>query len=147
MIATTSDIAWPEGKRFAFSIFDDTDMATLENVGGVYAFLGDAGFRTTKSCWVFRGDPRQGKFPGDTLDDAPYRRWLLDLQAKGFEIGWHGATWHYFAAGKRQPRRWSDSPRSSATIRRSAPITQPIKSRSTGATAGCMAADGGSTIC
>jgi hypothetical protein len=87
-------VRWPEGKRFAFSVFDDTDMATLENVGGVYDFLGDAGFRTTKSCWAFSGDPTKGKFPGETLDDAPYRRWLVDLQAKGFEIGWHGATWH-----------------------------------------------------
>jgi hypothetical protein len=25
-------IRWPEGKRFALSIFDDTDRASLENV-------------------------------------------------------------------------------------------------------------------
>ncbi len=85
---------WPEGKQFAFTIFDDTDGATLENVGGVYSFLADCGFRITKSCWVFRGEPDRGKHPAATLDDEPYRRWLLELQAKGFEIGWHGATWH-----------------------------------------------------
>ena len=38
-------VAWPEGKRFAFSVFDDTDGATVENVGSVYAFLGDCGLR------------------------------------------------------------------------------------------------------
>ena len=26
-----SDIAWPNGKSFAFTIFDDTDGATVEN--------------------------------------------------------------------------------------------------------------------
>ena len=58
----------PEGKRFVFTIFDDTDSATLENVRGVYALLADLGFRTTKSCWVVDGDRNQGKFPGDTCD-------------------------------------------------------------------------------
>ncbi|MEN6457547.1 MAG: hypothetical protein ABFC63_01340 [Thermoguttaceae bacterium] len=87
-------IEWPDGKQFAFTIFDDTDSSTLQNVGSVYAFLADQGFRTTKSCWAFRGDPTKGTNVGETLDDMPYRRWLQDLHAKGFEIGWHGATWH-----------------------------------------------------
>ena len=34
-----SKIKWPEGKDFAFTIFDDTDDSTLENVKDVYAFL------------------------------------------------------------------------------------------------------------
>ncbi len=89
-----ASITWPEGKRFAFTVFDDTDWGTLANVGPVYAFLADCGFRTTRSCWLFRGDPNRGKNPGQTVDDDDYRNWLLDLQAKGFEIGWHGATWH-----------------------------------------------------
>ncbi|MGA2618535.1 MAG: hypothetical protein ABSF26_13060 [Thermoguttaceae bacterium] len=85
---------WPQGKRFAFTVFDDTDSATLENVGGVYSFLADLGFRSTKSCWMFQGDWDRGNHPGQTCDDPDYRRWLLDLHAAGFEIGWHGATWH-----------------------------------------------------
>jgi hypothetical protein len=85
---------WPDGRRFAFTIFDDTDAATLQNVGPVYRLLQDLGFRTTKSCWGLRGDARQGLFRGETLDDEPYRRWLVDLEAQGFEIAWHGATWH-----------------------------------------------------
>lgn len=85
---------WPDGKRFAFTVFDDTDAGTCENLRNVYALLEELGFCTTKSCWVGRGDPTQGKYPGETLDDESYRNWLLELQEKGFEIGWHGATWH-----------------------------------------------------
>ena len=89
-----TDNMWPNGKRFAFTVNDDADSATVENVGPVYAFLADCGFRTTKSCWTVRGDPRRGQFPGQTLDDRDYREWLLDLAAKGFGVDWHGATWH-----------------------------------------------------
>lgn len=85
---------WPEGKRFAFTIFDDTDIATLENVRNVYSFLADQGFRTTKSCWSLQGNPNQGKHPGQTLEDAEYRQWLLELVSNGFGVDWHGATWH-----------------------------------------------------
>jgi hypothetical protein len=85
---------WPDGKRFAFTVFDDTDCATVENVAPVYAFLADCGFRTSKSCWAFDDDPKWGKNPGQTLDDAAYRRWLLNLAAQGFEIELHGASWY-----------------------------------------------------
>jgi hypothetical protein len=88
------NVAWPDGKQFAFSIFDDTDEMTLDTGRRVYGFLDQCGFRTTKSCWTFKGDPLQGKFPGATLDDDDYRQWLLDLESRGFEIGWHNTTWH-----------------------------------------------------
>ena len=90
----TQQIVWPEGKRFAFSAFDDTDDATIQNVGPVYSFLSDCGFRTTKSVWVVAGDPSRGKHVGQTCDDADYLRWLLELQERGFEIAWHNSTWH-----------------------------------------------------
>ena len=93
-MATTNNPLWPDGKRFAFTVFDDTDGATLENVKGVYDFLADCGFRTTKSVWVVRGDPNRGKNAGQTCADPDYLRWALDLQAKGFEIGFHNCTWH-----------------------------------------------------
>ncbi len=84
-------IEWPDGKAFAFSVFDDTDDATLANVRPVYDFVRDLGLRTTKSVWAVTGDgvPRIG---GATCDDPAYRAWTLDLQAAGFEIGSHGAT-------------------------------------------------------
>ena len=85
---------WPEGKQFAFTVFDDTDSATLENVPGVYAFLADCGFRTTKSVWVVRGDPRRGQCMGQTCEDPEYLQWVRELQARQFEIGFHNGTWH-----------------------------------------------------
>ena len=45
-------VEWPEGKRFAFTVFDDTDSARLENVRELYAFLTDVGLRTTKTAWA-----------------------------------------------------------------------------------------------
>jgi hypothetical protein len=87
-------IKWPDGKQFAFTVFDDTDEGTVENVGGVYSFLRDSGFRTTKSCWLVAGDPNQGTHPGQTCEDPDCLNWLLELQAQGFEIAWHNCTWH-----------------------------------------------------
>jgi hypothetical protein len=85
---------WPGGKRFAFTIFDDTDLATLQNVQGVYSFLADCGFRTTKSVWAVSGDPGRGRCIGQTCDDPDYLHWVLELQSKGFEIAFHNGTWH-----------------------------------------------------
>ncbi|MBW7897483.1 hypothetical protein B188_23060 [Candidatus Brocadiaceae bacterium B188] len=86
-------ITWPEGKGFAFTIFDDTDLATLENVREVYSFLADHGFRTTKSVWPIRGaeEPRIG---GATCEDKEYLTWIYHLKDRGFEIGYHSATFH-----------------------------------------------------
>ena len=64
-------IQWPEGKDFAFTIFDDTDLATLENVNEVYSLLSDYGFRTTKSVWPLKGDKKQ-KIGGTTCEDPKY---------------------------------------------------------------------------
>ena len=86
-------ITWPDGKQFAFSVFDDTDRATLDNVPPVYALLADLGLRTTKSVWPIQGSgvPAIG---GTTCEDAGYLRWVLDLGEQGFEIGLHNATYH-----------------------------------------------------
>jgi hypothetical protein len=86
-----SAIEWPAGTDFAFTVFDDTDNATLENVPPVYAFLEDLGLRTTKSVWPIRA-PGTARIDGLTCEDAEYRAWTLDLQARGFEIGYHGAS-------------------------------------------------------
>ncbi len=52
------------------------------------------GFAPPSRAGCCSGDPGRGRNPGQTCDDPDYRRWLLDLHAAGFEIGWHGATWH-----------------------------------------------------
>lgn len=87
-------LKWPAGKRFAFTVFDDTDSATLENVAGVYSFLAEHGFRTTKSVWVMAGDAGRGRFQGETCEDPAYLQWVRELFAQGFEIGFHNCTWH-----------------------------------------------------
>jgi hypothetical protein len=89
----TPTIEWPEGKRFAFTVFDDTDSATVENVGSVYAFLRDLGFKTTKSVWPVAGD-KEPVLGGSTCEDDDYRQWLLQLKDEGFEIALHNATYH-----------------------------------------------------
>lgn len=87
----TPSIDWPDGKRFAFTIVDDTDAATLQNVRPVYDLLADLGLRTTKTVWPFPpvGIPKHG---GQTLQDPDYRDWILGLQEQGFEIALHGAA-------------------------------------------------------
>ncbi|MGH9939228.1 MAG: hypothetical protein ACREAM_23545, partial [Blastocatellia bacterium] len=85
------NVAWPGGRKFAFTFCDDTDFATLDNVKPVYDLLDDLGWRTTKLVWVFRnGDA--GTSPGDTCEDSRYLDWLRSLQRKGFEIGLHNVS-------------------------------------------------------
>lgn len=84
---------FPGNARFAFTIFDDTDVATVENVAPVYALLEELGFRTTKSIWMRRGDVRGSNFArSETMEDANYRSFVLDLHRRGFEIAFHGAS-------------------------------------------------------
>jgi hypothetical protein len=86
-------VSWPEGKSFAFTIFDDTDSQTLAAGREVYRFLAGCGFRTTKSVWPLeaKGTPSDG---GATCADPAYREWVQGLQQQGFEIGYHMATAH-----------------------------------------------------
>jgi hypothetical protein len=92
-VTPNARVTWPDGKRFAFTVFDDTDKSTVQNVGPLYAFLADQGFRTTKSVWPVRG-PRKPRLGGETLDDPHYLEWIRSLKAQGFEIGFHSATFH-----------------------------------------------------
>jgi hypothetical protein len=88
----SAGIRWPEGKDFAFTIFDDTDLATLENVVPVYDVLHELGLRTTKSVWPLKGGGTP-RIRGLTCEDPDYLAWTLALQVRGFEIGYHGATY------------------------------------------------------
>ncbi|MCK4858368.1 MAG: hypothetical protein KAT58_10395 [candidate division Zixibacteria bacterium] len=86
-------IRWPEGRDFAFTIFDDTDLATIENVAAVYDLLKDKEMLTTKSVWLLMGKqvPKVGGF---TCENRDYLNWTQRLQEQGFEIGFHNATFH-----------------------------------------------------
>lgn len=77
---------FPDGKAFAFTIFDDTDHGTIASTKPVYDLLARCGMRTTKSTWVF---PPRGAFTGSSLADEDYRAWLMTLRDSGFEIGLH----------------------------------------------------------
>jgi hypothetical protein len=93
MRTTEQRIKWPAGRHFAFTIFDDTDLATVDNVGGVYSLLQDLGFGTTKSVWPCRGSGSPNVV-GQTCDDREYLKWVRTLQGSGFEIAYHNATNH-----------------------------------------------------
>jgi len=82
---------FPDEKQFAFSIFDDTDVATLEYIRPIYELLERLGFRTTKSVWPLPYDGRSDYEGSDTLADPEYASYIRDLQERGFEIAFHGA--------------------------------------------------------
>jgi len=84
-------VVWPGGKRFAFSIFDDTDLMTVENGRPVYDLFDAHGLKITKSVWPVApyGNPFVG---GTTCADPEYLEWVLELQVSGHEIGYHNAT-------------------------------------------------------
>lgn len=82
---------WPFARPFAFTIFDDTDWATLEKIQPVYDLLRHLGMLTTKSVWLFKGAGRPIN-GGATCEDPAYVRWLLELQREGFEIALHNSA-------------------------------------------------------
>jgi hypothetical protein len=84
---------FPEGRRFAFSILDDTDVSTLENVKPVYDLLRELGFRTTKTVWPLDCPEGSERYhASDTLQRPEYLAFVRELAAAGFEIAFHGAT-------------------------------------------------------
>jgi hypothetical protein len=89
----TPKITWPDRRRFVFTIFDDPDGQTLETTRLVYSFLADLGFRSTIGVWPLGGrrEPNSG---GETCANAEYRGFVKQLQAAGFEVGFHSATLH-----------------------------------------------------
>jgi hypothetical protein len=84
---------FPAGNRFAFTILDDTDDATTENVRPIYDLLYELGFRTTKTTWPL-GCPEGSRlfFAAETLEDGEYLAFVRELVERGFEIAFHGAT-------------------------------------------------------
>lgn len=89
----SQQITWPDGKTFAFTIFDDPDLDTVETTTTMYSFLADIGLRTTKAVWPVRGTSTP-KIGGATCEDAPYLERILDLHKQGFEIALHNVTYH-----------------------------------------------------
>jgi hypothetical protein len=88
-----SPITWPDGKRFAFTVFDDTDNITMQNGPPVYDLFAEMGLLVTKSVWPVAptGRPTTG---GATCADPDYLAWVLGLREFGHEIGFHNASDH-----------------------------------------------------
>lgn len=84
-------VTFPGGKRFAFSIVDDTDLTTLARVKPLYDLMHSSGLRTTKTVWVMgRSTEAVDTNRGETLQDVEYLAFVEDLKRKGFEIALHG---------------------------------------------------------
>lgn len=84
---------FPHGKRFAFSILDDTDVATVANIKPIYRLLEQLGIRATKTVWPVACPEGSKNFASSqTLEDPDYLHFVRDLQDRGFEVTWHGAT-------------------------------------------------------
>ena len=84
-------VRFPDGKRFVFSIVDDTDQTYLSRVKPLYDAMHEAGLKTTKTVWSLeRSEEPLETNKGDTLVDPAYRAFILDLHRKGFEIAIHG---------------------------------------------------------
>jgi len=84
---------FPNNKRFAFTILDDTDLSTVENISPVYRLLAELGMQTTKSVWPL-ASVRSGRQGGSSLQDADYLKFILGLKELGFEIALHNVRNH-----------------------------------------------------
>lgn len=97
---TTARVIWPPYPHSAgFTVTDDTDAATFEQVRAVYDFLLATKFHVTKTVWAFPpveecGIPAtpDSTLRGVTLDDPRYREYCEMLSGNGFEICLHGAS-------------------------------------------------------
>ncbi len=91
--ALSNPVRWPNGRQFAFTVFDDPDGQSLDTSRLVYGFLQDLGFRTTIAVWPL-GPRREPNSGGETCANPAYLRHVQQLSAAGFEIAWHNATLH-----------------------------------------------------
>jgi hypothetical protein len=85
---------FPKGKDFLFTIFDDTDVATLDYIRPIYNFLHALGIHTTKSVWPLKNTVECNDMGAHTLEHPGYADYVRELMGMGFEIGYHGATMH-----------------------------------------------------
>ena len=86
-------LTFPGNRRFAFTIMDDTDVGTVENLAPIYGLFESLGMRVTKTVWPMDCPEGSKNFSSSqTLADVEYRDFVVDLQRRGFEIASHGAT-------------------------------------------------------
>jgi len=85
---------YPVNKTFAFTIIDDTDGATVENVKPVYDYLASINMKTTKTLWVYPPESEEvdERHQGDTTERKQYLDFLKTLQNNGFELALHNVS-------------------------------------------------------
>jgi len=77
---------WPKNKKFAFTIIDDTDNSTIENIKPVYDYLTSKGILATKTIWIY---PPNDHYSGSSLRDQNYLEYIKELKLNGFDIQLH----------------------------------------------------------
>lgn len=83
----------PNDKKFIFTIFDDTDVSTLENIRPVYDYLTELKIFTTKSVWPLESSQSTSNYKGShSLQNREYASYIRELAGRGFEIAFHGAS-------------------------------------------------------
>jgi len=85
-------LKYPSDKAFAFSIFDDTDVATLDSIRPLYDYMHELGLLTTKSVWSLNYADDSDYQGSHTLEHPAYAEYMRELKNRGFEIGFHGAS-------------------------------------------------------
>ena len=83
---------YPDNKDFIFTIFDDTDVATYESLLPIYDYLTDLNIKTTKTVWPLNTVRENSYLGTDTLERREFVEYMKELQKRGFEISFHGAT-------------------------------------------------------
>ena len=96
-VSAPSGIVWPGGKKFAFTIIDDTDMVVgdtepqaLDRVRRVYDLLLECGLKTTKTSWITSKEQAGGW--SISLENQDYLKWIMDLRSQRAEIAIHGTA-------------------------------------------------------
>jgi hypothetical protein len=89
----TGTVSSPEGRGFAFTVFDDPDGQSLATSRLVYSFLKDLGLRTTIAVWPL-APRREANSAGETCGNPEYLEHVQRLADAGFEIAWHNAAPH-----------------------------------------------------
>lgn len=82
----------PDGGKFAFTIIDHPDQASVASVRPLYDLLDELGIRTSHAVWSF-GSSETGKVDArGSLEDPEQLEFALELQSRGHEICWAGAS-------------------------------------------------------
>ena len=82
----------PDGGKFAFTILDHPETAAVSAVRGMYDLLDEFGIRVSRAVWSF-GSADSGRYDSrGSLEDSEQLEFALELQSRGHEICWAGAS-------------------------------------------------------